>query len=307
MAPATIRCENLLKQFGGHVVIEGCSFDITQGSIFGLVGLNGAGKTTLIRVLLGLLKPSGGAVSMLGHVPWDHPESLYQRTGVVLENDGFSGNMTIKDNLRIFAAAKGLTWESVEAYVGEFWADTFIHDEMFGPSKKVKYLSRGQRMQCSICRAFLGWPEVYLFDEPTVALDVAAYDHFCFMCRIARGLKGTMIISSHQLSAIEELCDYVGILDNKKLHMLDGGAQASGSGLWTIVMENVPGSKEIIESAAGSAASYYKGAWHVALQTPRTIVPDLVARLVRAGCGILEVRPEKRDLKDRIRTHYEKT
>ena len=117
MAPAIIRCENLLKQFGRHVVIEDCSFDITQGSIFGLVGLNGAGKTTLIRVLLGLLKPSGGAVSVLGHVPWDHPESLYQRTGVVLENDGFSGNMTVRDNLRIFAAAKGLTWESVEAYV----------------------------------------------------------------------------------------------------------------------------------------------------------------------------------------------
>ncbi|MGB7569065.1 MAG: ABC transporter ATP-binding protein [Chitinivibrionales bacterium] len=307
MTLPVIHCDRLVKKFGKNVVIEDCSFDIAQGSIFGLVGLNGAGKTTLIRVLLGLLKPSGGAVSVLGRVPWDHSESLYQRTGVVLENDGFSGNMTVKDNLRIFAAAKGLTWESVKGYVREFWADTFIHDEMFGPSKRVKYLSRGQRMQCSVCRAFLGWPEVYLFDEPTVALDVAAYDHFCFMCRIARGLKGTMIISSHQLSAIEELCDLVGILDNKKLHMLDSGAQSPEGGPWTIVMENVPGSKEIIESAAGSAASYYEGAWHVALQTPRTTVPDVVARLVRAGCGILEVRPEKQDLKDRIRTHYEKT
>jgi ABC-type multidrug transport system, ATPase component len=307
MTPPIIHCDRLLKQFGRNIVIEDCSFEIDQGSIFGLVGLNGAGKTTLIRVLLGLLKPSGGAVSVLGHVPWDHSETLYQRCGVVLENDGFSGNMTVKDNLRIFAAAKGLSWQSVESYVREFWADTFIFGEMSGPAKKAKYFSRGQRMQCSLCRAFLGWPEVYLFDEPTVALDVEAYDHFCFMCRAARGRKGTMIISSHQLPAIEELCDLVGILDNKKLHKLDVGPGAQSGGPWTIVTENTSVSKEIIEHEAGSAAAYYEGAWHVTLQTPRTMVPEIVARLVHAGHGIHEVGPEKQDLKDKIRTHYEKT
>ena len=95
MAPPIIQCENLVKQFGRHVVIDNCSLDIRQGSIFGLVGLNGAGKTTLIRLVLGLLRPSGGAVSVLGHAPWDHAESLYQRCGVVLENDGFSGNLNV--------------------------------------------------------------------------------------------------------------------------------------------------------------------------------------------------------------------
>jgi ABC-type multidrug transport system ATPase subunit len=307
MPPAIIRVENLVKQFGKHVVIDNCSLHIHQGSVFGLVGLNGAGKTTLIRLLLGLLKPEAGAVSVLGHVPWEHDETLYQRCGVVLENDGFSGNLDVKDNLKIFAAAKELAWKNVEAYVREFWAGTFIHGEMFGPSKKVKYFSRGQRMQCSLCRAFLGWPEVYLFDEPTVALDVEAYDHFCFMCRVARSRNSAMIISSHQLSAIEELCDLVAVLDNKKLCLLDDGSEAKEGGPWTIVMKNGPGLKEIIERVSCSVASYSEGAWHVMLQAPLTMVPEIIARLVQAGCGILEVRPEKQDLKCKIRTHYEKT
>lgn len=306
MTPAIIRCENLKKQFGRHVVIDDCGFAVNEGSIFGLVGLNGAGKTTLIRVLLGLLKPSGGAVSVLGHVPWVHAEALYQRLGVVLESDGFSGNLTVRDNLKIFAAAKGLGWDGVEGYVREFWTDTFICGEVFGPSKKSKYLSRGQRMQCSLCRAFLGWPDVYLFDEPTVALDVAAYDHFCRLCRFARDRKGAMLVSSHQLSAIEDLCDSVGILDNKKLHILDGDSPAPAGEPWAIVTENAPGVKELIERAAGSVASYSEGAWHVSLRTPRTTAPEIVSLLVRAGCGIQEVRPEKPDLKGKIRTHYEK-
>jgi ABC-2 type transport system ATP-binding protein len=309
MAPPIIQCENLVKQFGKHVVIDNCSFAISHGSIFGLVGLNGAGKTTLIRVLLGLLKPSGGSVSVLGRVPWEHGEALYERCGAVLENDGFSGNLDIKDNLRIFAAAKRLAWNDVEAYVREFWADTFIHGEIIGQSKskKVKFYSRGQRMQCSLCRAFLGWPEVYLFDEPTVALDVEAYDHFCFMCRVARSRNSAMIISSHQLSAIEELCDMVAVLDNKKLCLLDDGSEANGGGPWTIVTKNEPGLKEIIERVSCSVASYSEGAWHVILQAPLTMVPEIIARLVQAGCGILEVRPEKQNLKGKIRTHYEKT
>jgi len=129
-------------------------------------------------------------------------------------------------------------------------------------------------------------------DEPTVALDVEAYDHFCFMCRIARRRNSAMIISSHQLRQLKNCVIWSRYL-TIKLCLLDDGSEAKDGGPWTIVTHNGPGIKEIIERVSGSVASYTEGAWRVRLQTPRTMVPEIIAKLVQAGCGILEVRPEK--------------
>ena len=305
MEENVVSVRDLSKRFGPVGVIEQCSLTIAAGSIFGLVGLNGAGKTTLIRLLLGLLRPDGGEMSVLGHVPWSHEGALYRRLGVVLEHDGFAGNLSVKDNLALFAAAKGLAWGAVTDYINNYWDDTFIRREVFGGRKKVKFLSRGQKVQCGLCRAFLGWPAVCLFDEPTVALDVEAYDHFCALTLEARRRGSAVLISSHQLSTIEELCDTVGILDNKMLHFLQTGGKASVSGQWVLVADNADCFKAIIEDISGFPALYKENAWHCIVETPETTVPEMVARLVEAGCRIREVRPEVRDLKGKIRTHYE--
>jgi ABC-2 type transport system ATP-binding protein len=309
MLKNAIAVENLSKRFGRHIVFDACSLSIKAGSIFGLVGLNGAGKTTLIRVLAGLLRPDGGSVSVLDFVPWTHAEHMYQRLGIVLENDGFAGNLNLKDNLKLFAIAKGLTWPSVESFLKEFWEDTFVSFELHGSAKKVKYFSRGQRMQCGICRAFLGWPDAFLFDEPTVALDVEAYDHFCGMLRHAQSRGSAILISSHQLSFIEELCDSVGILDNNKLHPLQTGSTDS-SGVprqeWIVVAPSGEKFREIVERHCGKQVQFSDNAWHVFIKQPEAVVPELVASLCAAGCKVLEVRPEKRELKQKIRTHYEK-
>jgi ABC-type multidrug transport system ATPase subunit len=302
--------ENLSKSFGRHVALDACSLSIEPGSIFGLIGLNGAGKTTLIRVLAGLLRPDTGSISVLGCAPWAHEERMYRRLGIVLENDGFSGNLDFLDNLKLFAAAKDLAWPQVDAYLQEFWADTFIGAESRRPSKKVKYFSRGQRMQCGICRAFLGWPDLYLFDEPTVALDVEAYDHFCGMVRKARNRNSAIVISSHQLSFIEELCDSIGILNNKKLHMMETGTVGPAAGPaqeWMIATESGERFKEIMEKFCGKAVSFSDDAWHFFIEKPHENIPDLVSALCAAGCRVREVRPEKRELRDKIRTHYEKS
>ncbi len=309
MSNTPIVIENLSKNFGRRLVFDACSLSVEPGSIFGLVGLNGAGKTTLIRILAGLLPPDGGSVSVLDYVPWSHDERMYQRLGIVLENDGFSGNLNFIDNLKLFAAAKSLAWPQVEDYLKEYWADTFIGFESRNPHKKVKYFSRGQRVQCGICRAFLGWPDVCLFDEPTVALDVEAYDHFCGMVRHAQSRKSALLISSHQLSLIEELCDSIGILDKNKLHPLQsgpaGGAMNQGRE-WVLAAAGGEKFKEIVVRYCGEHARFSDNAWHFIIEKPGEVIPDLIAALCAAGCRISEVRPEKRELKDHVRTHYEK-
>ncbi len=309
MPETVITIDNLTKSFGTKTVFDRCSYTIMSGSIFGLVGLNGAGKTTLIRLLSGLLRPDGGELSILGFIPWNHEEKFYRRLGIVLENDGFMGNMDCRDNLKLFADAKGIAWTEIEAYITDFWDDTFIGHEMRFPGKKVKYFSRGQRMQCGLCRAFLGWPDVYFFDEPTVALDVEAYDHFCAMVRHSHKQGGTILISSHQLSFIEDLCGEVAVLDEKKLHRLPGGADRVGENhpqQWTLAAPGGAVFQEIIERQCGHRAAYSDNAWHFGVDRPDTQIPELVASLCAAGCRIREVRPEKQELKDRLRTHYEK-
>ena len=309
MAENAIFIEKVSKRFGDRAVFEQCSYTIAKGSIFGLVGLNGSGKTTLIRLLSGLLKPDEGRISVLGLVPWDHEENFFSRLGIVLESDGFTGNMDCRDNLKLFAAAKGLSWAEVESSIHAFWKDTFIDREIRSPKKKVKFFSRGQRVQCGLCRAFLGWPDAYFFDEPTVALDVEAYDHFCGMVRFAKKRGSTILISSHQLSFIEELCDEVGVLDKKKLSRLayvrdrSGAAQAQQ---WTLTAPGEGVYREIIEHQCGHTAVYSDNAWHFEVDWPETIIPEMVTLLCKAGCRIMEIRPEKQELKDKIRSHYEK-
>jgi ABC-2 type transport system ATP-binding protein len=150
---------------------------------------------------------------------------------------------------------------------------------------------------------------VYFFDEPTVALDVTAYDHFCGMVRHAQKRGSTLLISSHQLSFIEELCDEVGVLDKNILSRLGYGQDRSGTALaqqWTLVASSDAVYREIIEHQCGHAAVYSDGAWHFEVDWPATIVPEIVTLLCKAGCRIMEIRPEKQELKDKIRSHYEK-
>ena len=304
MEKIAVNVEGLTKRFGRKAVVEHCTFSIAQGAIFGLVGKNGAGKTTLIRLLLGLLKPDAGVIAVSGFNPWLHEQSYYRSLGVALENDGFSGNLTIQENLKLYAAAKGLTWTATLDYIRHYWAETVIGAEIAGKGKKAKYLSRGQRVQCGLCRAFLGWPSVYFLDEPTVALDVQGYEHFCAMTREARNRGATMLISSHQLSTIEELCDEVGILDNRRLHDVHKGAEEPVQ-QWTLVADYSSEHDNIIEHCIGPNAEYADGAWRFSIENSDTIIPQLITKLAAAGCCIREVRREKQELKDAIKAHYE--
>jgi ABC-2 type transport system ATP-binding protein len=302
MTDKTVTVANLYKSFGEHTVFEDTSLNIEAGSVFGLVGLNGTGKTTFIRLLLGLLCPCRGNVRVLGFDPWLHNPEYYRRLGVILEHDGFAGNLTVERNLRVFAEARGVPWSQVETYVEGTWADTFLQKELRGSASKVKHLSRGQKMQCAICRAFLPGAEVFFFDEPTVALDVDAIDHFYSLVRSARDRGATVLISSHQLSAIQDLCDTIGMLHDHGIHILTADARKQKSHSWLVRCAGEDKYRAIIETACGATAEYYNGCWHFAVADAGIVVPKIVSGLAAAGCDIAEVRPDADAIKDKMRT-----
>ncbi len=297
MAPV-ITASNIFKSFGKYHIIDSLSVQIEAGQVYGLVGLNGAGKTTLLRLLLGILKPDRGTIEVLGGTPWRHEDNFYRQCGVVLESDGFWGNLTAAENCAIYASAKGISPRALTEYLAAFWKD----NDLFTGNKKVKHFSRGQRMQCALCRAFIGAPRVCFLDEPALALDLNAYDHFKLLVNNARGRGATLIISSHQLDTIDELCDRVGILRDGNLLEIDRGRNVSGAS-WYIGADDSTAIGDILVNAGCKAIRFEHG-WHFTIADAETEIPGIIRALVAAGCAVREVRPEEHDFGSAIRTLY---
>jgi ABC-type multidrug transport system ATPase subunit len=287
------------KSFEINSILNGVFLEIDAGTLYGLVGLNGAGKTTFLRLLLGLLRPDHGTITVAGYNPWSHSEDYYSRLGVVLEHDGFWGNLTIKENLKIFASAKKLQWKDVCLYIEQFWGNTVIAVS----DKKVKHLSRGQRMQCALCRAFLGWPEVVFLDEPAIALDMAAYDHFQSIALHAKSRGAAMIISSHQLDTIDDLCDRVGNLSGGKLQDLEIHV---GSGFYNWILstdDNHLWEKILVENGCRNIL-WKAGIWSFSIDNPEGKIPLIIRKLVEADCHIFQIRQDSAGFGETIRSMY---
>lgn len=277
-----LQAENLRKSFGKYSVLEDVSLRIDSGTVYGLVGLNGAGKTTFLRLLLGLLRPDCGNISVLDMNPWNHQQHFYKKAGVVLEHDGFWPNLTPKENLSIYSEAKGLTQKDLQKYLNRYWSAT----ELFQSNKKIKHLSRGQKMQCALCRAFLGEASVFFLDEPVLALDMEAYEHFCDLVKDARKRGAALIISSHQLDTIDKLCDRVGILRDKRLSELE---RTVSENEWIVVTDQNIQWKSLIEQCGGCNITFKDG-WKFIINNADEAIPDLIGKLVSAGCSIREVK-----------------
>ena len=297
----TICLKNINKRYNNKKVLDSISLTLQPGTTFGLIGLNGAGKTTLIRILLGLVNAESGTCNILGMNPANHKKQFYRRVGVVLEHNGFFGNLTVQENLSFFSEARGISYKDMNEYFQCYWA----HSSIGKDTRKIKYYSRGQKMQCALCRAFLGWPEIFMLDEPAVALDIQAYDHFCNLVHIAHSQNATVIISSHQLDAIEELCTSIGILENGKLKVIDLNnlEQKQSKRKWLIKSNYKIEYQQIIENISGESPAYNNGIWTFTVSEDKseTVIPAIISSLISKGCTIFEVKPEEEDFRKSIR------
>jgi ABC-type multidrug transport system ATPase subunit len=143
-------------------------------------------------------------------------------------------------------------------------------------------------MQCALCRAFLGWPEIFLLDEPAVALDIKAYDHFCNLVHTAHSKNATIVISSHQLDAIEKLCTSIGILENGKLKIIDLNnlEQNKSKRKWLIKSNYKIEYHQIIENISGESPAYNNGTWTFTVSEDKseTVIPSIISNLTSKGC-----------------------
>jgi ABC-2 type transport system ATP-binding protein len=207
---AAIETEALTKRYGARVAVDQLSLSVDRGEIFGLLGPNGAGKTTTIAMLLGLVAPSAGRASLLGHTVGSGPSPALRRVGAMIESPALYPYLSGYDNLRVLARAGGLP----EARVGAALQTVGLADRA---RDKASAYSQGMRQRLAIAAALLPAPELIILDEPTNGLDPAGTVEIRDLIRDLAADGRTILLCSHLLHEVEQLCGRVAILKAGRL------------------------------------------------------------------------------------------
>lgn len=200
--------------------VDKVSFQLMPGELVGYLGPNGAGKSTTLKVLSGLLVPSGGRVFVDGKIPWKERTAYVKQIGAVFGNrSSLWWDLPVIDSLEVFQSMYQIPQkrflENLKKFSMILDMDEFIHTP-------VRSLSLGQKMRADLCAAFLHEPKIVFLDEPTIGLDVVAKERIREFIRFLNGERGTTILlTTHDLSDVEKLCDRVMILDHGQL-LFDG-------------------------------------------------------------------------------------
>ena len=211
---SVVQLENVKKNFDGVAAIKSLSLNIEEGEVLGLFGHNGAGKTTTMKLILGLLEPSEGLVSVFGHAPTSSHFSDYRyRLGFLPENVSFYQQLTGKEVLTYFAKLKKVTKARVYQLLDEVGLS-------HAANRKVKTYSKGMKQRLGLAQALLTEPKLLLLDEPTVGLDPIATQDFYQMVDQLKKSGCSVILCSHVLPGVEKHIDRAAILGNGQLQAL---------------------------------------------------------------------------------------
>src|SRR5579885_1429371 len=210
---AAIAADRLVKRYRTATAVDGVSFQLPRGSITGLLGGNGAGKTTTIAMIMGLVTPTAGSVSVLGA---EMPRERYR----VLQRMNFESpyvdmptRLTVRQNLSVFAQLYGVT--EVAARIEQLAAALDLADFLDRPNGK---LSAGQKPRVSLAKALLNNPEVLLLDEPTASLDPDTADWVrARLETYRRNTNATILLASHNMAEVERLCERVIIMKRGRI------------------------------------------------------------------------------------------
>ncbi len=212
MSNVVLRVKDLTKKFGKRVAVDKVSFDVFEGEIFGFLGPNGAGKTTTLRMIAGLAKPDDGTILVCGCSLKNKYEKAIRQVGGIIENPEMYKNLSGLENLKYYASLYGkINRERINQVVDIVGLTSRIKD-------KVKSYSLGMKQRLGIAQALLHCPKLLILDEPTNGLDpTGIIDMRRFLKETAIKENIGILISSHNLSEMELMCDSIGIISNGKL------------------------------------------------------------------------------------------
>ena len=299
----SIQASGLQKTFSSITAVDGLSFEVEEGEVFGLLGSNGAGKTTTIRILACLLSPTGGTAKVCGFTVNDQPSKVREKVGILTENPSLYERLTAFENMDFFAKAYGVSTQ-VER-------NQRIHQvlDFFGlwdrRADKVAYFSKGMKQKLAIARTLVHNPPVLLLDEPTAGLDPkSAKEVRDMITRLGRDEGRAILLCTHRMEDAEKLCDDAVIV-NKGRSVAYGSPdllrqKTSVFPVLEVILKKADARVvESVRRSISSEAVEIDGLKIlVTVDDAESAAPEIVRTIVEAGGLVLSVRTIKPTLEE---------
>jgi len=301
MSDAMLQLDGLVRHFGDVRAVDDVSFRVDRGQVLGFIGPNGAGKTTTMRILATLDAPQLGDASVGGYSVVDQPERVRRVLGFMPDYAGVYADTTVVEYLDFFARAhdlSGAARRNAVEHIVEFMGIGDLRD------RQVESLSKGLKQRVALGRAIVHDPDVLILDEPAANLDPRARIEFRTLIRELANDGKTILLSSHILTELSEICDAVAVIEKGRI---------LATGTVTDILERIRKRRMLSVRVAGAPAGFERflleqpgvralhdagGRWQFELDGGDTEQVQLVSRIVAAGFPVLEFSAHAADLED---------
>ena len=301
MSPV-VETKNLTKRYRETLAVNSLNLTVEEGEVFGFLGPNGAGKTTTILMLLGLTEPTSGHVSVCGFNPTRESLEVKRRVGYLPESPGFYDDISAKENLLYMARLNRIPEDEARRRTAEVLDQVGLPDDA---RRLVREFSRGMKQRLGIAEVLVKKPKAIILDEPTLGIDPDGAIRILEMIKSLNREHGlTVMLSSHQLQQVQEICNRVGIIVKGKL-IVQGQMDELGKSIlkgrqWNFLLEvsgntdglerdlqNIPGVDEIEKRSHG---------WF--LRCTQDVRGEVVSLVTRKGVRLLQLRSEDPTLEE---------
>ena len=294
-----VEVDNLHVHYGKLEAVKGISFNIPKGEVFGFIGPNGAGKSSTIKVLATLMTPSSGTARLGGVDIPQNPRAIRRRIGYVPDFFGVYEDLTVNEYLRFFASAFRIEDARRAAVVNDVLELTDLQEKR---DSQVDSLSRGMKQRLSLARVLIHDPELLLLDEPASGLDPRARIEIRELLKELRNMGKTILISSHILSELAQLCTHIGIIEQGEMVAVGSLAQIYQQlDLLRLIHTRVLNvNDELIAkiSAIEGVRSVQAQVDRLAIQIQEDSLPaeELLERMITLGAKVRMFQPEAMDM-----------
>lgn len=297
-----IETTNLSKRYRDTLAVNELNLKVEQGEIFGFLGPNGAGKTTTILMLLGLTEPTEGCATVCGFDPTRQPLEIKKRVGYLPESPGFYEDMTAEENLLYIARLNRIADVEAERRIIETLEQVGLAED---GHRLVREFSHGMKQRLGMAEVLVKDPQMVILDEPTLGIDPDGVTRILeLITGLSRGRGPTVLLSSHLLHQVQQICHRIGIIVKGKM-IVQGGLDQLGKAVlkehqWNFLLE-VNGRTEKLDAELRSISGVAevenrRGGWF--LRCTRDVRPEVISRVTQKGLSLLQLRSEDPTLEE---------
>ncbi|WP_280342955.1 ABC transporter ATP-binding protein [Nocardia neocaledoniensis] len=287
MNDSIVVTDGLTKRYGEHLAVDAVSMRVAAGEIYGFLGPNGAGKTTTLRMLAGLVRPTSGTATVRGRAPGD--PAVLRRIGVLIEGPGFYPYLSGRDNLRVLARYRGHDAAEVEAALERVGLADRADD-------RFRTYSLGMKQRLGVGAALLGRPDLLILDEPTNGLDPAGLAEMRTLIVDLAADGHTVLLSSHQLAEVQEICHRVGVISGGRLLAESTVAELRGTASLFVRADPLRVAADAIGAVLDTPVRPVGAGLRV--ETTAATAPAVARAVLAAGADLLELRVDEKSLEE---------